>query len=229
MLPVLVDRGDSEPLRTLLETKHFAEGERMLRAARAFCIELTGGLIHMEETGSYSMTLTLVQRVDRLLQGEAKVEAKRFPLEETLCDAPEALSDDPEALGEAPEAVGCAPAPEARLAQGQGWAQGEGSISSTLPGAARWAVQRAEVERTYEVNPAYGVTLCLLARCPIRMPRETCTLLVEKQSARSGQMSVPIVAMSAQLLRQAITNAVREDNFELASALRDELRRRGEA
>lgn len=53
--------------------------------------------------------------------------------------------------------------------------------------------------------------------------------LFEKQTAQqstNGNMALPIIAMSNELLEQAMQSAVADDNFELASVLRDELNKR---
>ena len=41
-----------------------------------------------------------------------------------------------------------------------------------------------------------------------------------------GSVSLPINSLNVALLKEALENAIREENYELASQLRDELKRR---
>ena len=55
-------------------------------------------------------------------------------------------------------------------------------------------------------------------------------LLMEKQSVKyekeSNGVSIPLNAMSMELLNSALSKAIAEEKYELASHLRDEIRRR---
>lgn len=70
-----------------------------------------------------------------------------------------------------------------------------------------------------------GIAAALQAGCRIYMPRKT----FEDQYRLTNSpetMAVPLNAMPAKLLKEAMDDAVKRDDFELAKALRDELRRR---
>lgn len=70
-----------------------------------------------------------------------------------------------------------------------------------------------------------GVAAALQAGCRIYMPRKT----FEDQYRLTNSpetMAVPLNAMPAKLLKEAMDDAVKRDDFEMAKALRDELRRR---
>ena len=74
-------------------------------------------------------------------------------------------------------------------------------------------------------NIAEGISAALNMQCPILMQRS----MFEEQMLRQhgeGQVSMPITAMNEKLLKEALNAAVMEDNFELASVIRDELRQR---
>ena len=47
-----------------------------------------------------------------------------------------------------------------------------------------------------------------------------------RQGRQEGQVALPIAAMSESLLREALKTAAKEERFELAAVLRDELRKR---
>lgn len=49
---------------------------------------------------------------------------------------------------------------------------------------------------------------------------------LQQRQKGEGQVSMPITAMSDQLLTEALQAAASEDKFELAAILRDELKRR---
>ena len=57
------------------------------------------------------------------------------------------------------------------------------------------------------------------------MLRETFNSQMLRQQGE-GQVSMPITAMNQRLLQEALNAAVAEENFELASVLRDEIRQR---
>lgn len=70
-----------------------------------------------------------------------------------------------------------------------------------------------------------GIAAALQSECRIFMPRKT----FEEQYRLTNSpeaMAVPLNAMPAKLLKEAMDDAVKRDDFELAKALRDELRRR---
>lgn len=79
-----------------------------------------------------------------------------------------------------------------------------------------------------KVRASDAVLLSFISSIPLYMERT----LMARQSVpftpNSGGMSIPVNAISDEMLRQALDNAVKEENYELASHLRDELNRREE-
>lgn len=76
-----------------------------------------------------------------------------------------------------------------------------------------------------DVRASDAVALSLVCHCPIYIVRS----LFERQYMREiggGAVSFPINSLSIALLEEALANAIREENYELASQLRDEIRRR---
>ena len=74
-------------------------------------------------------------------------------------------------------------------------------------------------------NVADGITAALENRCPILMKRSMFEEQINRQKGE-GQVSMPITAMNKKLLEEALRAAVEEENFELASVLRDEIKLR---
>lgn len=74
-------------------------------------------------------------------------------------------------------------------------------------------------------NIAEGITSALENQCPILMNKEMFEEQILRQKGE-GQVSMPITAMNDKLLQEALKAAVKEENFELASVLRDEIRSR---
>lgn len=92
-----------------------------------------------------------------------------------------------------------------------------GSLSATL------VFQSGENTQKIACNIADGVTAALNNLSPILMRRG----MFEDQLLRQkgeGQVSMPITAMNKKLLEEALRAAVEEENFELASVLRDEIK-----
>ncbi|MGN1354284.1 MAG: hypothetical protein ACI4V2_05170 [Alloprevotella sp.] len=103
--------------------------------------------------------------------------------------------------------------------------QSEDAVSET-----RLAVLPADAEDDEE--PKYivcpfveGVALALQVGVPFYVTMGDALQFVAGES-EDGRVAVPIRNMPEELLKEAIRQAVAGDNFELASALRDELRRR---
>ena len=74
-------------------------------------------------------------------------------------------------------------------------------------------------------NVADGITAALENHCPILMKRDMFEEQINRQKGE-GQVSMPITAMNKKLLEEAMHAAVEEENFELASVLRDEIKMR---
>lgn len=70
-----------------------------------------------------------------------------------------------------------------------------------------------------------GLQLACTFGCPIRIGEE----LLERQYMRQvgeGSYSIPVNSVSTEALKGALQQAIQEENYELASQLRDELERR---
>lgn len=98
----------------------------------------------------------------------------------------------------------------------------KGGLSATM------VFCNGETTEKMACNIAEGIVAALEQQRPILMKR---TVFEEQMSRQKGegQVSLPITAMNDRLLGEALKAAVAEENFELASLLRDELRRRESA
>lgn len=96
-----------------------------------------------------------------------------------------------------------------------------GSMVSTLI-----LCQNGITTKTLETDLATGVTASLSEDVPLRLPEIVFSRLANRQTGTEGQVSFPISSMTDKLLGDALQMAVKEDNFELASLLRDEIARR---
>ncbi len=72
-----------------------------------------------------------------------------------------------------------------------------------------------------------GITAALMTGAPFYITRDDFESLYNK-SGKAGQVAVPVSTMPYDLLIEALQQAVENDNFELASILRDEIRKRDE-
>lgn len=79
--------------------------------------------------------------------------------------------------------------------------------------------------RRLHVSAPQGVALAMRLGTPIYIDRELFEAL-HKTQVRKGQVAVPISSMSNDLLEQALRLAVDNEQFELASKLRDEINER---
>lgn len=100
---------------------------------------------------------------------------------------------------------------------------GNGHISATL--CMEQTAGGTTTTRRLDTDLAAGIAAALEARRPIGIGRQDFARLYTRQRA-AGQVAVPIASMGDDLLREALKQAVENDNFELASQLRDELRSR---
>ncbi|MBQ5475754.1 MAG: bifunctional nuclease family protein, partial [Lachnospiraceae bacterium] len=79
---------------------------------------------------------------------------------------------------------------------------------------------------TVSIRVSDAVLLSYISKIPIYIDE----LLMEKQSVKyekeSNGVSIPLNAMSMELLNSALSKAIAEEKYELASHLRDEIRRR---
>ena len=82
------------------------------------------------------------------------------------------------------------------------------------------------ITKTLETDLASGMMAALTEEVPLRLHKQVFEKLANRQTGMEGQVSFPISAMTDKLLNDALQMAVKEDNFELASILRDEISRR---
>lgn len=80
-------------------------------------------------------------------------------------------------------------------------------------------------DRILNLDVARGIAAALENKAPILMLQQEFEMLYNQQNGE-GQVAVPITAMSGDLLKEALRQAVENENFELASQLRDELKSR---
>lgn len=79
--------------------------------------------------------------------------------------------------------------------------------------------------RILNLGIAQGIVAALENGAPVLISRAEFDRLYSRQGG-DGQVAVPITAMSSDLLKEALRQAVESENFELASQLRDELKSR---
>ncbi len=79
--------------------------------------------------------------------------------------------------------------------------------------------------QTVRSDIAHGIIAAMRTECDIWISQTLFDTLYGKHPD-GGQMAVPITSMSCDLLREALRLAVENDDFEIASVLRDELKNR---
>ena len=95
----------------------------------------------------------------------------------------------------------------------------QGTLSATL------VFNQAETTEKMPCDIAEGIASALENQCPILILRNKFEEQILRQKGE-GQVSLPIAAMNKKLLEEALKAAVSEENFELASVIRDEIRKR---
>ncbi len=104
----------------------------------------------------------------------------------------------------------------------------EGVILSEIRNSrylAQVQMQHEGTPMSMEMDAIQALIMALTFRCPIFIEEE----LFERQYNRSdaqGAVSLPIDALTVPMLEDALRDAIREENYELASHLRDEINRR---
>lgn len=89
-----------------------------------------------------------------------------------------------------------------------------------------WLVLQHQGE-IYEVDARTSDAIALALRC--LAPIYTYEQLIEREHIREGKngtISIPLSSVGVPVLREALDQAVREENYELAAQLRDEIARR---
>lgn len=80
-------------------------------------------------------------------------------------------------------------------------------------------------EQKLTTSTGNGVAMAFLNHTPLCLSEKDYQDLA-KRSMEDGRVAIPISRMSDELLEEAMQSAVKEENFELASQLRDELKQR---
>lgn len=80
-------------------------------------------------------------------------------------------------------------------------------------------------EQVIQTDATSGILVAMKSECPLLTYRSLFERQIGQQKSED-QIAVPITIMSKQLLNEALQAAVLEENFELASQLRDELKER---
>lgn len=83
-------------------------------------------------------------------------------------------------------------------------------------------------ERILNVEIANGLAAAIEKGCPIFIFSEEFERLYSRQDGE-GKVAIPLSSMGKDLLAEALRQAVETENFELASQLRDEMKKRDEA
>ena len=89
-------------------------------------------------------------------------------------------------------------------------------------------LQQGSDIRTIRQKVGTGVVLAMDLKLPLQVSAQYFEAMTNQAPKQDGSVEVriPIAAMDESLLREALQEAVKEDNFEMASTLRDELQRR---
>ncbi len=82
-----------------------------------------------------------------------------------------------------------------------------------------------EERKILELDTATGIITAIGLKAPLMIVTKTFNELYDKQP-EEGRVAIPVTAMTDDLLTEALELAVAEENYELASKLRDELRNR---
>jgi bifunctional DNase/RNase len=99
-------------------------------------------------------------------------------------------------------------------------------INGIIEGKYRAILYNTKTFDTVSIRVSDAVLLSYISKIPIYIDE----LLMEKQSVKyekeSNGVSIPLNAMSMELLNSALSKAIAEEKYELASHLCDEIRRR---
>lgn len=82
-----------------------------------------------------------------------------------------------------------------------------------------------QTQTVHSCRASDGLVLACTFHCPIRVSEQ----LLEQQYMREleqGTYSIPANSVGLEVLKEALKNAVEEENYELASRLRDEIEKR---
>jgi bifunctional DNase/RNase len=86
-------------------------------------------------------------------------------------------------------------------------------------------IECAQKEYCVDSRTSDAIALALREPCPIYATEEVMSQEYMQEDAE-GQFSVSVKLVSMPVLQQALDNAVRDENYELAAKLRDEIRKR---
>ena len=102
-------------------------------------------------------------------------------------------------------------------------------ITDIIDGQYRTLLMNVDTQEPVAIRVSDAVLLAQIARLPIYIDR----VLMNKQSAPYNKeargVSIPVNTISTDMLRDALAKAIEEEKYELASHLRDELKRRNRA
>ncbi len=101
-------------------------------------------------------------------------------------------------------------------------------ISDLIEGEYKAILTNTDTLEQIAIRASDGVFLSYIAKLPLFVESE----LMHRQSApfeeSSPKMSLPINVISNEMLQSALDRAIKEENYEMASHLRDEMKRREE-
>ena len=100
-------------------------------------------------------------------------------------------------------------------------------VTDIIDGQYRALLVNTETQEPVSIRISDAVLLSHIAKIPIFIDR----ILMAKQSVpfdrEARGVAIPVNTVSTEMLNEALDRAVEEEKYELASYLRDELRRRG--
>ena len=102
-------------------------------------------------------------------------------------------------------------------------------ITDIIDGQYRTLLANVDTQEPVAIRVSDAVLLAQIARLPIYIDR----VLMSKQSVpyikEARGVSIPVNTISTDMLQDALAKAIEEEKYELASHLRDELKRRNRA
>ena len=87
-------------------------------------------------------------------------------------------------------------------------------------------LRREQANRTVKLRAPDAVLLSIISRQPIFIDEQLMNFQSVPYQGHSKSMALPINTLSAKMIRKSLKKAIEEENYELASQLRDELNSR---
>lgn len=99
-------------------------------------------------------------------------------------------------------------------------------ITEIIDGQYRAMLRNIATGDTIAIRASDGVLLSYISKIPIYIEERLFSLQSVPFKENSRGMAMPLNALSKEMLDSALDNAIKSENYEMASYIRDELRRR---